>query len=103
MKETADHIQIPKLSRIKVRQMMSRKWRPVANQFIIRVDGGEYFQSYDSIIAYRGDNGLVILDINNWDYSRTTGKYRNAFLGEGIEDTRKRIKSGEYLFANLNQ
>lgn len=103
MKETADHIQIPKLSRIKVRQMRSRSGNNVANQFIIRVEGGEYFQSYQSIIAYRGDNGLVILDIKTWDYSRTTGKYRNAFLGEGIEDTRKRIKSGEYIFANLNQ
>ena len=102
MKETNDHIRIPKLLRFKVRQMVSRTFRPVANQFIIRVDGGEYFQSYSTIIAYRSDDGLVILDSSAWDYSRTTGKYRNAFLGEGIEDTRKRIKSGEYILANLN-
>lgn len=102
MKETNKHIRIPNLPRIKVRQMVSRKWRPVANQFIIRMEDGEYFQSYSTIIAYRGDNGLVILDSRAWNYSRTTGKYRNAFLGEGIEETRKRIKSGEYILANLN-
>jgi len=30
------------------------------------------------------------------------GKYRNEFLREGIADTRKKIKSGEYALADLN-
>ena len=37
-----------------------------------------------------------------WDYSRTTGVYRNQFLGEGIVNTRAKIESGEYKLADLN-
>ena len=86
----------------KVRQMTSnRSGRPVANQFIIYTIEGEYFQSYDSIIAFN-NNGKITLDKNTWDYSRTTSKYRNEFLGEGIADTRVKIESGEYKLADLN-
>ena len=44
----------------------------------------------------------VFLDEYYWDYSRTTGKYRNQFLGEYIDETRSKIKSGEYKLKNLN-
>ena len=87
----------------KVRQMKSvRSGRPVANQFIIYTDEGNYFQSYDSVIAFRDNNSKIILDSYYWDYSRTTSKYRNEFLGEGIADTRAKIESGEYKLADLN-
>ena len=66
----------------------------VANQFEITFDNGRVFKSYDSIIAIEL-NGKTYLG-NNWDYSKTTGLYRNQFLGEGIEETREKIKSGEY-------
>ena len=88
--------------KIKVKQMTSsRSGNPVANQFIIYTIEGEYFQSYDSIIAFN-NNGKITLDNNNWDYSRTTSKYRNEFLGEGIAETRAKIESGEYTLVNLN-
>ena len=88
--------------KIKVKQMTSpRSGGPVANQFIIYTIEGEYFQSYDSIIAFN-NNGKITLDDYYWDYSRTTSKYRNEFLGEGIADTRVKIKSGEYILADLN-
>ena len=45
----------------------------------------------------------ITLDEQDWDYSRTTGKYRNEFLGEGIEQTRKKIKEGTYKLENLNR
>ena len=54
-------------------------------------------------IAFIDNNGQVFLDQNRWDYSTTTGKYRNEFLGEGIAETRKKIKSGEYILTDLNQ
>ena len=73
----------------KVRQMKSvRSGKPVANQFIIYTDEGNYFQSYDSVIAFKGDDNKITLDEYYWDYSRTTGVYRNQFLGEGIVNTR---------------
>ena len=87
----------------KVRQMTSnRSGKPVANQFIIYTDEGNYFQSYQSVIAFRANDGRVTLDSYYWEYSPTTGKYRNQFLGEGIVDTRAKIDSGEYELADLN-
>ena len=81
--------------------MYSPNGNKVANQFIITDNGDEYFQSYRSIIAKRS-RGKIYLDDYYWDYSRTTGKYRNEFLGEGIAETRKKIASGEYILTDLN-
>jgi len=87
---------------MKVRNFESpRSGRPVANQFIITHNGYAYFQSYDTIIVKLG-KGKVVLDENAWNYSKTTGKYRNEFLGESIAETRKKIESGEYELADLN-
>ena len=87
----------------KVRQMKSvRSGNPVANQFIMYTPDGNYFQSYDSVIAFIANDGKVTLDDYYWDYSRTTGVYRNQILGEGIADTRSKIESGEYKLADLN-
>ena len=87
---------------MKVENMTSSQGNKVANQFLITDNGDEYFQSYKSIIAKRS-NGKIYLDDYYWDYSTTTGKYRNQFLGEGIADTRKKIKTGEYILTNLNK
>ena len=81
--------------------MTSARGNTVPNQFIITDNGDEYFQSYKSIIAKRS-KGKIYLDDYYWDYSITTGKYRNEFLGEGIAETRKKIASGEYILTNLN-
>lgn len=92
-------------SRIKVENMSgSREGKPVANQFIITVDNDRYFQSYDSIIALKrfGKYPQIVLDEHYWNYSTTTSKYRNKFLGEDTKETEKKIKSGEYVLANLN-
>ena len=87
----------------KVRQMKSvRTGNPVANQFIIYTPDGNYFQSYNSVIACRANDGKVTLDNYYWDYSHTTSVYRNQFLGERIADTRSKIESGEYKLADLN-
>lgn len=96
----------------------------VKNQFLITDEGRgalgnfikrETFQSYNSVIAvrtiwdkkdcegFKTNNIDIELDEKYWDYSTTTGKYRNMFLGEGIEETRKKIKSGEYKLVNLNK
>lgn len=89
---------------VKVRNMISsRSNREIANQFIITTNEGEYFQSYASVIAFKPfEEGKIQLDKHYWDYSTTTGKYRNEFLNEGIEDTRKKIESGEYELVSLN-
>ena len=103
---------------MKVSNMTSSKGNNVANQFLIEgavvqlpddTYTGRMFQSYDSniaLIAYEcgntGNTYRVFLDKRYWDYSVTTGKYRNQFLGELIAETRKKIESGEYELVDLN-
>ncbi len=74
------------------------------NQFILSDDeGNRYFQSYDSVIAKINNGGNITLDERYWDYSVTTGKYRNLFLGEDKKATQAKIDSGEYKLENLNK
>lgn len=89
------------IQQIKVRNMRSSNGNLVPNQFIIEVGMDSYFQSYDSIIIAKVD-GIITLDETYWDYSRTTGKYRNLFLGENKAETQRKINSGEYKLSNLN-
>ena len=94
---------------IKVKNMENRQGKPVVNQFVI-TEVSDYlkrtiFQSYKSTVAMKVDNGdtfQIYLDNDTWDYSSTTGRYRNVFLGEDIHETRKKIKSGEYKLVALN-
>jgi len=114
--------------KVKVSNMEGGNGNPVPNQFIITTDTEEYFQSYQSVIAYRPfdpksvhveffakypdaeksiDAGIqilpsVYLDCNKWDYSVTTGRYRNQFLGETKKETQAKIDSGEYALVDLN-
>ena len=83
-----------------VANMKSSRGNPAPNQFEIQTDKGRVFQSYSTVIAAI-IKSKTYLD-PKYDYSVTTGKYRNQFLGEGIEATRKKIKSGEYIVVNLN-
>ena len=74
----------------------------VKNQFLISTSDGLYLQSYNSIIAFKSKDGKTYLDDYYWDYSKTTGKYRNMFLRETKKDTEKKIKDGTYILTNLN-
>lgn len=65
------------------------------NQFVIKGKDFSLFQSYFSPIAMHSNGKTYIF--RDWDYSRTTGKYRNSFLGESKKETYKKLKSGEYI------
>ena len=86
---------------VRVEQLEGRNG-PVKNQFVIHTDGGTYFQSYSTIIAFKPYSGKIQLDPHNWDYSKTTGKYRNIFLGESKSETERKIKNGDYDMVVLN-
>nr|BAR27481.1 hypothetical protein [uncultured Mediterranean phage uvMED]BAR27561.1 hypothetical protein [uncultured Mediterranean phage uvMED]BAR27572.1 hypothetical protein [uncultured Mediterranean phage uvMED]BAR39437.1 hypothetical protein [uncultured Mediterranean phage uvMED]BAR39495.1 hypothetical protein [uncultured Mediterranean phage uvMED] len=92
---------------MKVENIESNNGNKIANQFVITDDKqNEYFQSYNSMIVkkdYEGDQVKIYLDQKYWNYSNTTGKYRNIFLGETITETKKKIKSGEYILTDLNK
>lgn len=99
---------------VHVENITSKNGRAVPNQFIIHDIGAangnyfhrEIFQSYSSIIAVKTAwaNGTttVTLDREFWDYSSTTRKHCNTFLGETKKETEKKIASGEYVLADLN-
>ena len=92
---------------MKVENITSNNGNKIANQFIITDDKqNEYFQSYNSMIVkkdYESNQVKIYLDQKYWNYSTTTGKYRNIFLNETIKDTKKKIKSGEYILTDLNK
>lgn len=71
---------------MKVENMKSeRTGKAVANQFVIMDNehNATWFQSYASMIArIDNNNGVLFLDKNKWDYSRTTARYRNSFISE---------------------
>jgi hypothetical protein len=90
------------IKKVKVSNMIGNSGREVPNQFVIHTAEGRYFQSYETIIAFISNEGKVTLN-EVYDHSTTTGKYRNMFLGDnGVNETRKKVKSGEYKIANLN-
>ena len=77
----------------------------VANQFTIYNSDCTMFQSYNSIIVktcFEDGKRIVYLDSYYWNYSKTTSKYGNQFLGESTKETEAKIKSGEYKLINLN-
>jgi len=89
---------------IQVNQMTSpRTGNPVANQFKIYTKKGVYFQSYDTLIAFKPNEGKLKLDKNYWDYSRTTLKYLYKFTRyQSKKDTLKAIQDKQIILTNLN-
>ena len=103
---------------IKAKNIISDRGNPITNQIIITdtKKDKETFQSYDSIIVikeYKPERYSwntpkehktnVTLDEYYWNYSRTTSKYRNIFLRETTEETKRKIKEGTYKLTNLNK
>ena len=78
-----------------VESMTSSSGNAIANQYIIRGSDYKLFQSYRSPIAMIKEGKTYLFA--DWNYSRTTGKYRNMFLGENIAVTREKLASGEYI------
>jgi len=91
---------------MQVKNMTSLKsYNNIPNQFIIYDDNKTYFQSYKSIIVKierLEDKVITYLDPVYYNYSRTTSKYRNAFLGESTKEIESKIKQGVYILENLN-
>ena len=81
--------------------MTSNNGNKIANQFIIYQDDQVFFQSYDSMIAMVQDH-YIELDVNYWNYSKTTVKYRNKFVNMTTKEVENAIKNGLITLTNLN-
>jgi len=89
------------IKKIRVNNMTSANGREIPNQFEIHTIEGVYFQSYKSIIAFIPFSENLKTQIGkDWEYSTTTGKYRNIFLDEDKKTTQKKLDSGEYELNN---
>lgn len=86
----------------KIKGFQSGNGNDVPNQYIIKTKDYCIFQSYDTIIAVQIYGQGIYLDEQKWDYSRTTGKYRNQFLGMDKKETLEAIKNGRIELTNLN-
>ena len=75
---------------MKTQNMTSPRGNKVPNQFEISDETYLWFQSYETIIArINKRTRQITLDLNAWNYSTTTSKYRNKFLGMTTQETKK--------------
>tara|TARA_B100000900_G_scaffold322240_1_gene281602 strand:+ start:1989 stop:2300 length:312 start_codon:yes stop_codon:yes gene_type:complete len=95
---------------VNVKPMNTRGGNPSPNQCIMSDPHGETFVSYGTKICYRSFDlygperrPKYVFDEYYWNYSRTTGKYRNEFLGMGVQECRKGIKEGWIKLTDLNK
>lgn len=65
---------------MKVKNMISDRGNTIANQFIITNSNSIVFQSYESTIVSIDHDKKVICIYPDYNYSKTTGKYRNIFF-----------------------
>ena len=81
-----------------------RSGKPVANQFIIRINRLTIFQSYTSIIAVTKWNmENILLDEKFHNYSVTTSKYLYQFLNMKRKGIDAMEKVGTLVYTDLNQ
>ena len=77
-----------------------KNMKGIPNQFEIYGKDYTLFQSYNSPIALI-QNGKTYI-FKNWNYSTTTGKYRNQFLNETKKETLAKLKSGVYVAVDFD-
>ena len=96
---------------IKISQLINGNNNPAANQFIIEVNNGVIFQSYNSVIAFYNKNNGKVYVTEDWDYSNTTRKHFYIFLRDYCKacgnirkkDIEYEFKQGKYeLVSNLD-
>ena len=88
----------------KIENLTSSRGKKIVNQFIITNEEGQFFKSYESIIAFKPNDPMepILLDCKYWNFSSTTSKYRNQFLKCESKDIKKMTKDGDIIFVNLN-
>ncbi len=80
-----------------------RKLQNNPNHFVISTAQGEYFQSYETVVARITPKGVVYID--QWEAitrSPTTSKWLSVFLGIPAKEVQRRIESGKFKRVNLN-
>lgn len=77
-----------------VQNLITRGGNKAPNQFILYFEFGSIFQSYQSPIAIKYKDKTYLTE--DWNYSRTTSRYRTWYLNESTQETRNKINNGIY-------
>ena len=64
------------------------------NAEVISFENGQILKCYNTIIAIKLNNDIYLT--KDWDYSTTTGYYRNGFLNETKKETLVKISNKIY-------
>ena len=85
---------------MRIKNITSAHGNKIANQFIIEDGNKIYFQSYNSMIACIDYSTKTITLGRDYNYSKTTGKYRNKFFSEMGFDEIATLKAIENALKN---
>jgi len=88
----------------RVDNILSNKGNHISNEFVLYYENGTIFQSYKSIIAvvfntFKSVDNPYYLGVD-WDYSKTTGKYRDIFLNSNKKTIEEDLKNGVAILIN---
>ena len=87
-----------------VSNMINSNGNAAANQFILTNSKVVTFMSYKTIIAKREHkSGVITIDSNAMEYSRTTSKFLYLFLGMNRKEIERNVKGGIILVEELNK
>jgi hypothetical protein len=88
---------------MRVSQLINSGGRPVPNHFVIEYNGFKWLQSYNALVARIDvESEEVELDQNYWEYSKTTARHRNAFLGMDNSEVKRHVDDGTFRLVDLN-
>lgn len=60
--------------KLQIENLVNDNNNHAVNQFVVKINGNVFFQSYDTIIAKKDAKGKVTLS-SYWNYSKTTRKH----------------------------
>jgi hypothetical protein len=85
-----------------ITQMINDKGNAAVNQFVITTDEGQYFKSYDTLIAFKPRCGATPVLTSSWCASAPTTKHLKLFLGCSLSKAQiqSRIKAGSLIVNN---
>lgn len=87
-----------------VKPVMSPQGNFLKNQYVIETENGKFFQSYNDVIAYVPNLPCLptLVDVKKMEFSISTQKQTENFLGKTLEQVLFLIEDGKILNQELN-
>lgn len=65
--------------KLQIENLVNDNNNHAVNQFVVKLNGNVFYQSYDTVIAKKDKEGKITLS-SDWDYSKTTKKHLYIWL-----------------------